>query len=202
MRALRTRGLRSIPRDRRPGVAVEVERTYILLRAMPPQIFIFAGLPGVGKTTLSRRLARELRAAYLRIDTIEQAMRDEGLSVRGPEGYVAAYRLAADNLRVGVSVVADSVNPIRITRSAWRDVATHAGVPFIEIEVICSDTAEHRRRVESRAGDIAGLGLPTWDDVRNRKRDPWDTRPLVIDTAGRTESESFAELLGRLSGKA
>src|SRR5688500_8500260 len=105
----------------------------------PPRLFIFAGLPGTGKTALARRLASELRAAYLRIDTIEQAMRDERLAVSGPEGYVVAYRVAADNLRLGTSVVADSVNPVTVTRRAWRDVATQAAAAFVEIEVICSD---------------------------------------------------------------
>jgi hypothetical protein len=90
--------------------------------------------------------------------------------------------------------VADSVNPIAITRRAWRDVATHAGTPFAEIEVICSDEIEHRRRVESRAGDIAGLPLPAWDDVQSRQRDPWETIRIVIDTAGQAEAESFVAL--------
>jgi predicted kinase len=157
-------------------------------------LYIFAGLPGTGKTTLARQLARELRAVHLRIDTIEQALRKTTGDANGPEGYVVAYRIAADNLRLGSSVVADSVNPLQITRTAWRDVATQCNVPFVEIEVICSDLAEHRVRIESRSRDIAGLRLPTWDEVRARHYEPWDMSPLVVDTAGQTEVESFAAL--------
>jgi predicted kinase len=36
---------------------------------------VFSGLPGTGKTTISRDLAASLNAVYLRIDTIEQAIR-------------------------------------------------------------------------------------------------------------------------------
>jgi len=39
-------------------------------------LIIFAGLPGSGKSTLAAKLASRLAAAYLRIDTIEQGLRD------------------------------------------------------------------------------------------------------------------------------
>ena len=55
------------------------------------------GLPAVGKTTLSRLIATDLAAVYLRIDSIEQAMRDGGLTQPiGGAGYSAARAVAAD----------------------------------------------------------------------------------------------------------
>lgn len=38
-------------------------------------LVIFSGLPAVGKTTMARELARQIGAAHLRIDSIEQAIR-------------------------------------------------------------------------------------------------------------------------------
>ena len=157
-------------------------------------LYIFGGLPGAGKTTLARYLARELKAVHLRIDSIEQALRHAGGPPNGPVGYIVAYRVAVDNLRLGLSVVADSVNPLQITRAAWRDAANQAGASHVEIEVICSDPAEHRARVESRAADISGLRLPTWDDVRAHIYEPWQSPHLVIDTAGQTPPQSLAAL--------
>lgn len=157
-------------------------------------LYIFAGLPGTGKSELSKSLARERRAVYLRIDTIEQALRDFAGFDPESEGYDLAYRIASDNLRLGLDVVADSVNPIRATRAAWRDVAFLAGVPFVEIEVICSSESEHQKRVDVRSTDIPGLILPTWRDVISREYDPWDIAPIVIDTASKTIEESNAVL--------
>lgn len=157
-------------------------------------LYIFGGLPGTGKSGLSLELARQRRAVHLRIDTIEQALRDCGNSISGPEGYIVAYHVAADNLRLGFDVVADSVNPLRITREAWREVAQRSGVPFVEIEVACSNTVEHRKRIESRSTDVPGLRLPTWEDVVNREYEPWDRPHLIIDTAGQTIEQSLATL--------
>ena len=61
-----------------------------------------------------------------------------------------AYAVAADNLALGRTVIADCVNPWPLTREAWRAVAGRAGVRVVEVEVVCSDVDEHRRRVESR----------------------------------------------------
>ena len=122
-------------------------------------LYIFAGLPGSGKTTLSHALASRLGAAHLPIDTIEQALRDLcSVDVQG-EGYRLAYKVAADILRSGVSVVADSCNPIELTRREWEQVALDADVRYVNIEVVCSDAQEHRQRVETRIGEPIRNGL-------------------------------------------
>ncbi len=162
-------------------------------------LVIFGGLPAVGKTAIAAGLARGVGAVHLRIDSIEQALRDSGVEISGPEGYVVAYAVAEDNLRLGRTVIADSVNPLEVTRAAWRDVARRAGTRCIEIEIVCSDHGEHRRRVESRKSDIAGHRLPTWQQVCDREYEPWDA-DIVIDTAGQKIEVSVAALRERLEG--
>jgi len=74
---------------------------------------------------------------------VGKAVREGGLGEVGGLGYMVGYRLAAENLGFGLSVVADSVNPWPLTRAAWRQAAE--GHPYLEVEVVCSDAAEHRR---------------------------------------------------------
>ncbi len=161
-------------------------------------LYIFSGLPGTGKSTLSAALAREFRATYLRVDVVEQAMRVAGTWADGPAGYIVCYEIASQNLRLGLDVIADTVNPINLTRQAWRNVAESLEIPFLEIEVICSDEREHRHRIATRVTDIPGFALPTWEKVKNRQYEVWDRDHIVIDTAHQTVAESLMMLRDKL----
>lgn len=107
--------------------------------------------------------------------------------------------MAEDNLRLGRVVVADCVNPWPLTRSAWRSVAERAGVRVVDIEIVCTDTDEHRRRVESRTPDIAGHRPPTWLDVVERDYVAWDSDHLVIDTPRLTAQDSVRTMRSPVS---
>lgn len=152
------------------------------------------GLPGVGKTTIARALAPRLRAVYIRIDSLEQGMRRGGITQIDGAGYEAGVAIAIDNLKLGHDVIVECVNPWELTRDMWRKAAADANGDLLEIEVICSDKEEHRRRVESRTTDLEGLELPTWQDVLDRDYHAWEGEHVTIDTAHRDVSHCLDEL--------
>ncbi|RWX79242.1 hypothetical protein EPK99_11835 [Neorhizobium lilium] len=167
-------------------------------------LIIFGELPGSGKSTIAQSLAREIKALYLRVDSLEQAIRSSGMLAAdvGPAGYMAMYRVAADNLRLGHVVIVDSVNPIEITRTAFQEVALHASAPFLEVEVVCSDVAIHRHRVETRFSPVEGLTPPTWREVEMLEYEPWIDPHIRLDTALLSVEQSVAKVVAAIQSAA
>ena len=172
-------------------------RTVLAAAVHVPLLVVLGGLPGTGKTTVARGLAGDLSAVHLRIDTIEEAIR-QATDVQGEVqdvGYRVAYALALDNLRAGHWVIIDAVNPLALTRGAWRAVAEAAEASVVEIELVCSDQQVHRSRVRDRVADIPGATLPTWDEVVARRYEPWEPEPVRIDTATARAEDSVRQAL-------
>lgn len=163
-------------------------------------LIAFAGLPGSGKSAIAQELALRTGAIWLRVNSIEQAIRDSGV-VPGDlrdAGYRAAQAVALDNLRLGRDVIADCVNDWKIARDGWQAAGLRAGVEVVWVEIVCSDPDEHRRRVETRAPEVPGLELPDWEAVVGRDYHDWDRERLVVDTAARSLENSVELVLARL----
>ncbi len=163
-----------------------------------PRLIVFSGLPGVGKSKIAQELSLVLSASYLGIDACEEGILKSALA---PEdvmdaGYRALFAMARENLEIGLDVVADNVNPVTETRNAWRNVAHVTGAKLFEIEVICSDEAKHRSRVETRHAKDATQ--PDWANVTDRLYSPRTKARIVIDTASAAPDVCVADLLERI----
>ncbi len=163
-----------------------------------PTLYIFSGLPAVGKSTLAQLLAKHLRILYVRIDTVEQGLRDLcNLDVEG-EGYQLSYRIIQDNLLLGLSAISDSCNTEEFVRREWEAVAANVGAKFVNIEIVCTDPKEHELRAIKRKSTVANLKPPSWDKIKNRIYEPWGSEVITIDTAGSSVGDSFNTLLVKL----
>ncbi len=96
---------------------------------------------------------------------------------------------------LGNIMIADSVNPIAITRQPWREVATDNAVPYLEIEFIYSDQTQYRHRVENREADISWHILPDWQKVITHEYEIRISASLTIDTSVQTAEEAVDKII-------
>jgi predicted kinase len=158
-----------------------------------PQLIVFAGLPGTGKSSLARAVARELRAVYLDKDTIkdcalvlaDKMKLDEARELAGPLSYELLVDLARDNLTLGLSVVLDSPAGYSLYRDRVKQLARSLRTDLQLIECICTDERLLRQRVESPGPDQPVYRARDWAAYQ-RDREQFERlteRRLVVDTA-------------------
>ena len=158
-----------------------------------PYLIVFAGAPGVGKSTLARAVARELGAAYLDKDTIKDAalalareMKLDNLGqFAGALSYTLLIPLARDNLTLGAHVVIDSPAGYRAFQDAVEELVRAVRVSFKLIECITTDEALLRERIERRGAELPEHRVRDWDAYQQaRERMERLSGPrLVVDTA-------------------
>ena len=163
-----------------------------------PVLITFSGLPGAGKTTIAAKLAEEINALHIEVDAIEAAIRrnlepdqlDENDRYR--VAYGVAKTLAETLLLPDRTVIVDALNGQPTTRDIWVNVAHAADAEIIEIEVVCSDQAEHRRRLYDRR-EPTRTGTPQSFAVAKRYQ-AWDRERMVIDTSTTSVEEAVGKI--------
>ena len=162
-----------------------------------------AGLPGSGKSTLAEGLSRHFSLPLFSVDPIEAAMWRGGLSrdQTGIAAYEVAQALAAEQLRLGHSVLIDAVNPVEAPRAAWRKLAAKYRADLKIIECICVDQAIHRRRIDARIRNIDGMAEIDWARVEQRRAEyeAWTDARLTLDTSAQPPERLLAEAIRYLA---
>jgi predicted kinase len=156
------------------------------------KVIVVSGLPGCGKSTLAEALAEKLSLPIFSVDPIESAIIQSGFN-RGFETGLAAYlvaeALAAEQLKLGLSVIIDAVNPVQEARDMWKQLSNKHEVNLRIIECRL-DPYIHKQRIEARVRNIEGIPEVTWEDVENRRDEylPWHEERLIVDTSATTEN--------------
>ncbi len=164
-------------------------------------LVLFSGVPGVGKSTLSYRLATETGWALIPRDQIDRSLEQEQV-FNGRASYEVMFGLARLNLQRNVSVILDAVFTVAPLRETAMAIAHETHARFFAIVSTCSDLATWERRVANRPAVVDGWTPANWEEVQRvqTRFQPWQSPHLLVD-AIRPIEENYSTLLDYIGHK-
>lgn len=166
------------------------------------KFIVFSGLPGTGKSSLAEAVGRRLSIPVFAKDWLEATLLRNELVASNTEkplgfvGYELLTTLAERQLKLGQSVILDSVAKTQSIRETWRQLCDRYQAQWYVIECVCSDETLHRSRLRDRHRNIPGWYELEWSDVLyvNQEFLPWQEKRLVLDIIHPLE-ENLAQAL-------
>jgi predicted kinase len=151
------------------------------------QLVALCGLPGVGKSTVSRYIQDRLDARRLRTDRVRQEMFPD--PTYSEEERRAVYHELCDRaeqyLAAGESVVLDATFASTGCRDTVREVAADHGIPFNLVRVVCEQSVAEQRIAER--DDLSDADVTVYRQFKETF-DPIECDHAVIDNSGSKEN--------------
>jgi predicted kinase len=151
---------------------------------MPLRLCVVTGLPGVGKTTVSRALADHVDARLVRTDTVRadcvsdpQYTPSERATV-----YDEVFDRARKTLAGGRNVVLDGTFQWRADRKRAVGIAAETGATLGVVVVDC-DESTVRDRITAREGDASDADFGVYREIR-AEYDPVRLPHATVDNSG------------------
>jgi predicted kinase len=136
-----------------------------------PTFAILTGLPGSGKSTLSRRLKADRRFFVVSTDRLRLALNADVYPLQSTGEYAALdplvwelARLAVEKLlRAGHNVAIDAIAATPERRREWRELAKRAGADRVEIHWCAGNWDSAERWKQER-----GVSAAEYREIRTR----------------------------------
>ncbi|MEK6933979.1 MAG: ATP-binding protein [Nanoarchaeota archaeon] len=136
-------------------------------------LLVIAGLPGTGKTIISKRIAQKLNYAHIDQNEIR---RQQGIK-KMPQTQDATLRkidrIVAETLNKGKGIIVDSVHRYMFRRQQLYGVASGAGARVLVIECVCS-SEEAKKRINQRPNSDGLISDPNNTKVYDKLAQLWE----------------------------
>lgn len=161
-----------------------------------------AGLPGTGKSAIAEKIRDRLGIPVVSVDPLESAILSAGIDSDQPTGlaaYLVAETLASTVLEAGSSIIVDAVNAVNPAREQWVTLAARHGAAITFIEIVCSDPAIHRQRLETRNRSLPYVNEPSWHAVEQSldEYDEWTGPSSEVDRITLDSVESLSTVVDK-----
>ena len=148
-------------------------------------LVVVSGLPGTGKTSVSKCLAEELNADVLSTDKIRKALfeKPEYTKRKKKRVYQEMFRMAEDLLKTQRVAILDGT----FFRKEWRDkasdIAKKSNARIFFVEAVCPEDVL-KRRIEKRYRDDTDYSEANYHvyKIIQKKFEPIEREHYVIDT--------------------
>ena len=141
----------------------------------PPTLILTVGLPGSGKSTFCRHLAREIDAAVLESDALRRRLfgRPTHLPAESDRLFRAIHAAARRLLAGGASVVIDATNLRETERRPVYALAEEAGARLIVLHFTAPEAVIAERLTRRGAGaDSSTAGIDVYQRMTERAEPP------------------------------
>lgn len=147
-------------------------------------LVVVCGLPGAGKSTVSRHVADRLDGRLVRTDVVRKELFPDPsyTTAESRTTYDEVLSRARERIRASKHVVLDGTFRRRALREQAAAVADDAGVPFRLVRVECDEQLV-RERIRARVDDESDADVAVYE-LLTEEFEPIERDHAVVDNSG------------------
>jgi len=149
-------------------------------------LIIVCGLPGTGKTTLSKRIADETKSFLLNTDVIRKKITEDPKYTEREKSliYELLFEMAEKFLLTGKNVILDGTFYREELRERAKEIARNTRNKYKIIEIICDEKLIKKAMVERKKDRkcVSDADFDTYNKIK-KQFEPIREKHLVLDTS-------------------